>query len=64
MTGIPRAFASINSGLSSGAFVIGYCGSVPESALEIAHLVINNHKELSVELLDEKIQNTHMSKTE
>ena len=54
----------INSGLSSGAFVIGYRGSVPESALKIAHLIINNHTELSVELLDVKIQNTNMSETE
>jgi len=54
----------IKSGLSSGAFVIGYRGSVPESALEIAHLIINNHTELSVELLTEKINNINMSKTE
>ena len=38
-------------------------GRNTESALEIAHLVMNDHTELSVELLDEKIQNTNMSET-
>ena len=54
----------INSGLSSGAFVVGYRGSVPESALEVAHLIINNHTELSIELLVEQIQNINISEIE
>jgi len=54
----------INSGLASGAFVVGYRGSVPESELEIAHLIINNHTELSVNILLNILQKTNLSKSE
>jgi HAD superfamily hydrolase (TIGR01509 family) len=53
----------LNSGLSSGAFVVGYRGSVPESELEIAHLIINNHTELSIEILLNLLQKTNLSKS-
>jgi len=52
----------INSGLSSGAFVVGYRGSVPEKELKIADYIVTNHSELSVELLNNKLQNYNLNK--
>ncbi len=45
----------INAGLSSGAFVVGFRGSVPEKELEIAHYIVSCYSELSVELLKKQI---------
>ena len=51
----------INAGLSSGAFVVGFRGSVPEKELEIAHYIVSCYLELSVELLKNKLQNSNMT---
>ena len=53
----------INSGLNAGAFVIGYRGSVPEKELKIAHFIIYSHTELSIELLNKKLQNYNLNKS-
>jgi beta-phosphoglucomutase-like phosphatase (HAD superfamily) len=52
----------INSGLSSGAFVVAYRGSIPENELKIAPLIINNHSELSINKLLNYLQNINLSK--
>jgi len=51
----------INSGLSAGAFVVAFRGSVPEKELQIAHYIVSSHSELSVNLLKNKLQNSHLN---
>ena len=51
----------LNAGLNAGAFVIAYRGSVPEKELQIADYIITNHSELSIGLLEEKLQNSNLN---
>lgn len=53
----------INAGLSAGAFVVGYRGSIPEKDLDIAHFKVSSHSELSIELLNNKLQYSNLTQS-
>ncbi len=52
---IEDSLHGIKSGLNSGAYVIGFRGSIPEEQLHIANYVVSNYSELSIQILENKL---------
>ena len=53
---IEDSFHGLRSALSAGCHVIAKRGSVPEEKLAIAHRIVNNLNEITLELIEELLQ--------